>query len=136
MFKVQVCISSNQDDAFTQTNHLRSKLSVHFVKTRSTCYELMFRDKERKWNKNNSNKTSVVKSSRKAHDLKLQASWTLLQIESESTGDSSWVRLLSIWYVRFCEHVINVDRKKNISSLHRVSRVNCWRLEEDRTNEI
>ena len=28
---MQVCISSNQYDVVTQTNHLRGKLSVHFV---------------------------------------------------------------------------------------------------------
>ena len=47
-FKVQVCISSNQYDVLTQTNHLRGKLSAHLVTTRSICYELMFRDKETK----------------------------------------------------------------------------------------
>lgn len=48
----------------------------------------------------------------KTHDFKVQESWILLPIESDSTSDSAWVRLLSIWYVRFREQVMNVDRKK------------------------
>lgn len=48
----------------------------------------------------------------KTHDFKVQESWILLPIESDSTNDSAWVRLLPIWYVRFREQVMNVDRKK------------------------
>ena len=60
--KVQECISSDQYHVFTQGSHLRGKLSAHFVTARSTCYELMSRDKKTKWNKSSPNKNSVIKS--------------------------------------------------------------------------